>query len=107
RALQHACDARVLLGDAGRDVDDQQYEIGGVDRRLGLRGDLRREYGRLLREPGLARAQPAAGVDEHERPAAPFGDELTAVARHARTLLDDGRARPEDAVDERRLADVG
>ena len=37
-ALQHPGDARVLLGDAGRDVDDEQHEIGGAHRGLGLRG---------------------------------------------------------------------
>ena len=105
-ALQHLRDARVFFGDAGGHVDDEQHEVGGAHCRLGLRGHLGGERGRLGREPGFAGTQPAAGVDEHERAAVPFGRELAAVARHARTLFDDGGARADDPVHERRLADV-
>ena len=105
-ALQDARDARVFFGDAGRDVDDEQDEIGGADRGFRLRGDLRRERGGLGGEPGFARTQPTAGVDEHERAPVPLGDELAAVAGDARAFLDDRGALADDAIDERRLADV-
>ena len=56
--------------------------------------------------PASPGPQPAAGVDEHERAAVPLGDELAAVAGDARALLDDRGAPADDAVHERRLADV-
>ena len=49
----------------------------------------------------------AAGVDQREAPPVPLGRELLAVARDARALVDDRLARLREAVDERRLADVG
>ena len=106
-ALQHPRDARVFFGDPGRDVDDKQHEVGRADRGLGLRGHLGRERGRLGGEPGFARPQPTAGVDEHERAAVPLGNELAPVAGDARPLFHDRGALADDAVHERRLADVG
>ena len=54
----------------------------------------------------LPRRQPAAGVDEQERPAQPLGLDDLAVAGHARMVLDDRHPLPDRAIDERRLADV-
>ena len=54
-ALQQLRDLRVLLGDAGRHVDDEQHEVGGADRASRLRAHLRRERRRLAGEPGFAR----------------------------------------------------
>ncbi len=53
------------------------------------------------------RRQPAAGVDDGERAAVPVGLEHLAVAGDAGLLLDDGVAPPDEAVHQRRLADVG
>ena len=73
----------------------------------GLRAHLGRERRFFAGETGVARSEPAAGVDHGEAPRLPLGVELLAVARHARLFLDDRVASPDDAVDERRLADVG
>ena len=53
------------------------------------------------------RAEPAAGVDDDERAAVPVGLEHLAVAGDAGLLLDDRVAPADEAVDQRRLADVG
>ena len=64
RLLQQTRDARVLLGDAGRDVDDQQHEIGRPGCFGGLLAHLGRELRLLAREAGVALGEPAAGVDD-------------------------------------------
>ncbi len=97
-----AQDRRELLV-AGRDpgprVDDEEHEVGLVHRRA-----------RLLRDvppvrPGVGLVH-AAGVDEPEGDAVPVAEELLAVARHPRGLVDDRGAGLRQPVDERRLADV-
>ena len=55
----------------------------------------------------VAAGQPAAGVDQQEGAALPLGLDLLAVAGDAGLLLDDGLAAADDAVQQRRLADVG
>ena len=105
--LQHFRDACVFFGDPGRDVDDEQHEIRAAHRGLGLGRHLGRERGRLGREAGLARSQPASGVDEHERAPVPFGNQLAPIARDAGPLFHDRGALTDDPVHERRLADVG
>ena len=54
----------------------------------------------------LGVALPAAGVDEGEPAAGPLGVVRDAVAGDAGDVLDDGLAAADDAVDQRRLADV-
>ena len=56
---------------------------------------------------GVAAGQPPAGVDQDEPAPVPLGLDLLAVAGDARALLDDRLAPADDAVHERRLADVG
>ena len=53
-----------------------------------------------------AAGHPAAGVDDAERDAEPFRLEDLAIAGHPRTVLDDRRLLADDAVEQRRLADV-
>ena len=102
RLVRLAQDLRDLLV-AGRDpelrVDDEEDEVGLGDRLARLVGDRARDR-RLVGDVDAAR------VDEQEALAGPLADELLAVARDARRLVDDGRARAGEAVDERRLADV-
>ena len=80
-------------------VDHEDDDVGLGDREAGL-----------LLDAGLDRVVrvdlEAAGVDEHEPPAVPLGVAVQAVAGRPRAVLDDRRARPEDAVEERALADV-
>src|SRR5690606_7909346 len=54
----------------------------------------------------LGVGHPAAGVDEDELAAVPVRVVGDAVAGHSGYVLDDGLTAPEDAVDERRLADI-
>jgi len=72
---------------------------------------VRHRLARLLRDRPRQRRRvgdvDAAGVDEHEPLARPLADELLPVARHARGLVHDRRARLGQPVDQRRLADVG
>src|SRR2546422_7673019 len=48
-----------------------------------------------------------AGIDQPKPPAVPFRGSEVAIARHTRLGVHDGLAAPDDAVEERRLADVG
>ena len=102
RAPRHAQDLRELLVarcDARSRVDDEEDEIGLLDGLPRLRCDLRPE------RPGVGLVD-AAGVDEAKRRARPLAQQLLAIARDARRLVDDGGARRREPVDQRRLADV-
>ena len=106
RALEEPRDLRVLVGDPGRDVDHEEHEIGDPHGLGRLRAHLRREHRLLTGETGLALGEPPAGVDDAKGPAHPFRRQLAAIAGDARALLDDRGAAADDAVHERRLADV-
>ncbi len=86
-------------GHAGRGVDHQHDHVGLVDREPGL-----------LLDPGLdgvVRVDlEAAGVDEHEASSVPLGVAVQPVTGRPRAVLDDGRPRADDPVEERALADV-
>ena len=99
RLAQDLDDRFVDVGDPDGRVDDEQHRVGERDRDLGLAGDP------LGQSPGIG--VPAAGVDDGEGATVPdrvVGDPVT---RHARHVLDDRLAAPDDPVDQRRLADVG
>ena len=98
RRAQHLHHVLVGRGRADVDVDDEQHGVGQVDGDLGLGGDRGVDALRV----GL----PAAGVDEREPAAQPLGLVGDAVARDAGGVFDDRLAAAEDAVDQRRLADV-
>ena len=99
RAAQDLGELLVAGSDPRSRVDDEEHEIGLLDRLPRLLGDLRSER---------ARVGPvdASGVDQPERRPRPLAQELLAVARHPRRLVDDSGARLAQAVDEGRLADV-
>ena len=90
----------VLVGRGGADhrVDDEQHDVAEVDRDLGLCGHRRVDAAGV----GL----PAAGVDEREAARHPLGLVGHAVAGDTGGVFDDGLAAAEDAVHQRRLADV-
>ena len=67
----------VARRDPGARVDDEQHEIGLVDRGLRLLGDLGAERAALD-------LVDAAGVDQAEPGAGPLAEQLLAVARDAR-----------------------
>ena len=97
RRSTRAIASSVAVAPTGR-VDDDEDRVGWAHRPLRLRGD------RGLQPLGAR--LPAAGVD-HGEPAAPpqrvVGDP---VPGHARHVLHDGLAAPDDPVHQRRLADV-
>ena len=81
-------DRRELLvarRDPGPRVDDEEDEVGLVDRGLRLLGDLRAERAAV----GLV---DAARVDQPEPGARPLAEQLLAVARDAGRLVHDGGA---------------
>jgi hypothetical protein len=92
----------LLVGgrDAGNGVDEKEDDVGLADRQPGLLLDLE------LDRVGRVHLQ-AAGVDDDEAPAVPIGIAVHPVAGRAGTVLDDRLAAAHDAVEERRLADVG
>ena len=83
RLAQHVDHARVARMHARLRVDDEQQQVGFVDRLVDLAADL--DVHRHVRIVGQA-----AGVDEPERAAVPLGSREVAVARGARLLADDG-----------------
>ncbi len=99
-AAQDVGDFLVARGDAGARVHDEEHEVGLGDGQAGLLGDPLRERRRV------GDVDPAR-VHEDEALARPLADDLLAVARYAGRLENDGLARGRQAVDERRLADVG
>ena len=113
---QQSSNAVILLGDAGGGVHHHQHRVGCLHRPLALGGDLPIE-GALATESTVAtentvlqdgaRWHPPSSVDEEERPAQPFGDELLAIPGHPGALLDDRLAAPDDAVEEGGFAHVG
>ena len=99
RAAKDVGDLFVPRAHACLGVDDEEHEIGLRDRLLRLHGDR-------LRHRRLVGDVDAARVDQQEALAVPVGDELLAVAGHARRLVDHRSTRAGEPVHERRLADV-
>ena len=100
RLAEDLGDLLVARRDPDLGVDDEEDEVGLADRLACLDGDRPRDR-RLVGDVD------AAGVDQEEAPAVrPLDDELLAVARDARGLVDDRLPRAAQPVDERRLADV-
>ena len=90
---------QVGLGRAGAGVDDEQHQVGGGHRLLGLPRHHRLQSGGIR--------FPAAGVDQGEPPAAPFGVVGDPVPGHPGDVLHHRFASAEDPVHQGRLADVG
>ena len=103
-AATEACGGfAIKRDDAFLHIDDEDDEVGGFDSELDLfeRG-FRDDVGCLF----PTEQANAAGIDECERLAMPFGFGADAIARDAGLIVDDGNAPPNDPVEERRLADV-
>ncbi len=97
---QPAGEGLVERHDAGAGIDQEQHDIRAVDRPLGEAA-----HARLQRV--AADRLPARGVEQREGEVAELGWCLAHVARHARRVVDDGAAPADQAIEQRRLADVG
>ena len=99
RAAQDRGRLEVGRGHPGRRIDDEHDHVRLGDRETGL-----------LLDPHLDRVVrvqlEAAGVDDDEPAAVPFGVAVQPVARRSRPILDDRRPAADDPVEERALADV-
>ena len=93
-------DFSVNWGQALPDVEQEDDGVGLVDRDLRLRLD--RGLGRIL-----VRVQIEPGRVDHGELPPPVRDAVEPVAREARLRVDDRLAPAEDAVEQRRFADVG
>ena len=85
-------------------IDDEENYSRRIDRQLDLRIRCARDH--VLRLFPAQQAE-SAGIDEGEPPPVPFRLSADAVARHPRLIVHNGNAPPNDAVEERRLADIG
>ena len=94
-------DRLVVVGDANGRVDDEQHDVGPADGGL----DLARHLG--VQRRCRAAGHPASGVDDAEGDAEPLRFDLLAIAGDAGAVLDDRGLLADDAVEQRRLADVG
>ena len=99
RRAQDLGELLVARRDSRLRVDDEEHEIGLLDRLPRLLGDLRPERPRVL-AVDAARCRSRGTCRRSSR------RELLAVARDAGRLVDDGGPRLGEPVDERRLADV-
>ena len=97
---QQAREFEVGAGEFGASVDDHDDGGGFVEGDAGLAKDFRRDQIFFFGED-------AAGVDDAQLAAFPFGIAVEAVAGDAGFVADNGAARAHDAVEERGLADIG
>ena len=92
-------DRAVEIGGSRESVDHEDHHVRELDRQL-----------RLTPHQGFAprrgTRQESPRVDQHERPSPPLRGCGVAVAGDARAVVYDGTAGPENAVEERGLADV-
>ena len=95
---KHADHCFVVVGRSDVCVNDEQHGIALSDANLDLFGNEFPE--------ALGVAFPATGVEQDEVAARPVGRVGDAVTRHTRDVFDNRFAPTDDAVDQRRLADV-
>ena len=94
--------ALVLAGDALGGVDHEQGDVGVVDRPQGPHERV--VLGRVVDPRAPAHA---GGVDEHDRSVLGLDERVDGVAGRAGEVVDDGAVLADEAVEQRRLADVG
>ena len=90
----------VERSEAGLAVDDENEQGSFLDGDVCLAKNLLRDKGFVVRDD-------AAGVDDFDLVAAPFGFAVDAIAGDAGLVGDDGAARSGQAIEERGLAHVG
>ena len=96
---QHGGEMPVERRDAGARVDEEEADVGGPHRRLGLHPHA---AGEALRR-GLVEA---GGVDGGEAEAAEPRVALAPVAGDARQVVDQRQPAADEPVEQRRLADI-
>ena len=95
-------DPDVLLGDRLAGVDEDDGDLGLLERGLGA------QRGVEVRAPGLVHpAADAGGVDEAPRPPAELDELVDRVAGRAGHVVDDDPLLAGELVEQARLADVG
>ena len=94
------------LGDVAVDAGDPLARVDHEDDQISLVEGAQRLLPHRPQDPHR-RGIEAAGVDDAEMLRAPVGDAVAAIARHAGDVLDQRRPAADEAVVERRLADVG
>ena len=99
-AAQAVGDFLVVRRDAGARIDDEEDCVGLGDRLLGLARHF-------AEDAVLDQRFETAGVDHQIRLATQLAVPVVAVAGQPRQVGDDGVARPGQAVEQGRLADVG
>ena len=99
-AAQQLREMAVGAGHADAGVDQEQHHVAIGERGLGLRAHAARQRDRV------ALLQPR-GVDDGEGEVAEAGLALAPVAGHARLVVDQRELAADEAVEQRRLADVG
>jgi hypothetical protein len=99
RAPQHLGDILVDGGDPLAGVQHEHHHVRFVQRAQRLLAHGAQDAG--------GRRVEASGVDDAEAHRTPVSDAVAAIARHARHVLDQGRPPTDEAVEQRRLADVG
>ena len=100
RAAQQVGDRAILPGQALAAVDEEDHDIGLRDRDFRLSGHR-------LHDPAPRLGLEAASVDDEVRPVAAPAASIVAVAREPGKIRDQRRARSGQAIEERRLADIG
>jgi len=100
RGTQHARQLFIERRQPRAAVYDQNQQRRLLDGHACLAKNFRWDQGLVVRHN-------AAGVDDFQRAAQPLGFAINAVAGDPRLVGDDGAARPSEAVEEGRFADVG
>ena len=97
--IKHFGNETVVAGKSHLPVYDENDDIRFVDGELGLSPDFGLE--------GCIGDFHTTGIDEGKPPGKPFRGAIKTVAGHAREILDDGNALPDNAVEARGLSNVG
>jgi hypothetical protein len=88
----------VEWDDTFLNIDDKDYDIGGLDREFDLvEGGASNNIIRLF----AAKQADAAGIHEGKWAAMPFGFNGNTIAGYTRAVVDDGDSAPDNAVEQR------
>ena len=98
--LQQMGDFGVVGGHAGFQIHYKEDDVGGIDGDLGLHAHLAQQQVVGLRFD-------AAGIHQHEFPAAPFAGGVDAVPGDAGGILHDGKPLAGEFIEQGGFTDIG